>query len=249
MRTTLRPALVLTVCLALSTPVAFAQADDAETVFNTALTHLREGHPAQALEEMRRAVKKDPKNPYFQKGLGLTYLKLNQPAQAIAAFRKALDLNPNYADARNDLGTALLLAGKRAEGKSELTRVFSEPMNPRPDLTAVNLGEAYLAENDYASALTWFQTATQKNKRLPEAYIGAAKAYVALNRVDEAITRLEEALSATAENIDVLYALGEAYYRAGRFAEARTRLERVTQKDAASEAGGRAAELLQKLAR
>jgi Tfp pilus assembly protein PilF len=249
MRSSVRPWLAATLCLAFGAAAAYAQGDEAEMIFNNAIGHLREGRPAQALEEMRRAVKKDPKNAYFQKGLGLAHLALNQPNEAIVAFRRALELNPNYADVRNDLGTALLVAGKREEGRSELLRAYNEPLNPRPDMTARNLAETYFEEKDYAKALSWFETSAQKNRRLAEGYIGMGKTLVALGRGDEAITRLEEGLSATSESSDVLLALGETLYRAGRFSDARAPLERVTKKDAESRAGQRAAELLKNLPR
>jgi tetratricopeptide (TPR) repeat protein len=243
------PRLAAMLCLAISGAVAHAQGSDAEVSFNAGLEHLRQGHPAQALEEMRRATKQEPKNAYFQKGLGQAHLQLGQSAEAIAAFRKALEINPNYVDARNDLGVALLLAGQREEGKRELLKVFGEPFNPRPDITARNIGQAYFDEKNYTDALTWFQTSAQKNRRFSEGYIGISATLVALGRLDEAITQLEEGLSATSENVDVLFALGDTYYRAGRFAEARTRLERVVQKDAAGPSGQRATELLKKFPR
>jgi type IV pilus assembly protein PilF len=249
MRRMLEACLALAISVACGSSLARAQSPESEAILRTAVTHLHEGHPAQALEELRRGIKKDSKNCYLQHALGATYLELNQPAQAIAAYRKALELNPNYATARNDLGTALLQAGKTAEGKSELLRAFNEPMNARPDVTASNLGQAYLEDKDYANALTWFQTAAQKNKRMPQAYIGTARTLVAQGRMDDAIARLEEGISATAENVDVLFCLGETYYRAGRFGEARTQLERVTKKDPDGAAGRQAAELLQKLTR
>lgn len=249
METKYWPRLAAALCLALCGAIAHAQGSDAELAYNSGLEHLRQGHPAQALEEMRRAIKQDPKNAYFQQGLGQAHLALGQPGDAITAFRKALDLNPNYVAVRNDLGLALLLAGQRAEGKRELLKVFGEPFNPRPDITARNIGQAYFDEKDYASALTWFQTSAQKNRRFSEAYIGISATLVALGRVDEAITQLEEGLSATFENVDVLFALGDTYYRAGRFAEARTRLERVVQKDAAGPSGQRATDLLKKFPR
>ena len=243
------PRLAAAACLALCGAIAHAQGSDAELAYNSGLEHLRQGHPAQALEAMRRATKQDSKNAYFQQGLGQAHLALGQHGDAVVAFRKALDLNPNYVAVRNDLGLALLLAGQRAEGKRELLKVFGEPFNPRPDITARNIGQAYFDEKDYANALTWFQTSAQKNKRFPEAYTGISATLVALGRVDEAITQLEAGLSATSEDIDVLLTLGETYYRAGRFAEARKRLERVTQKDAASPSGQRAAELLKNFPR
>jgi Flp pilus assembly protein TadD len=249
MQTSIRLSLAAVLCLALAGTRAIAQGEDAEMIFNVGLGHLRDNRPAQALEELQRAAKKEPKNPYFQKGVGLAHLALRQYPEAIASFRKALELNPYYADARNDLGTALLLSGQRDEGKNELLRAFNDPLNPRPDLTARNLGRAYLDDKAFDTALTWFKTSVQRNRRLSEGYLGIAATLTAQGRVEDAIAGLEEGLSNTADSTDVLVALGEAYYRAGRFAEARTRLERAVKKEAESPAGRRAAELLQNFPR
>ena len=51
---------------------ALAQ-DSAEESPSSGVMHLREGRVDLALEEFKRAVEDDPKNPYFQKGLGLAY--------------------------------------------------------------------------------------------------------------------------------------------------------------------------------
>ena len=45
-------------------------------------------------------------------------MQLGKYDDAVEAFRKALEINPYYVDVRNDLGTALLLSGKRTEGKA-----------------------------------------------------------------------------------------------------------------------------------
>ena len=52
---------------------ARGQGSDAEANFNAGLSHMKEGRTALALEEFKRAVDKDSKNPYFYKGLGLAY--------------------------------------------------------------------------------------------------------------------------------------------------------------------------------
>src|SRR5688572_18652313 len=114
---------------------------DAEARFNAGLTHLRDGRPKLALEEFQQAIKQDPKNPYFHKGLGLAYATLKRFEDAVGAFRKALALNPYYTDVRNDLGMALVLAGGaerdpsrrkafRQQGKAEFLAAFNDPTNP-----------------------------------------------------------------------------------------------------------------------
>src|SRR5262245_44516898 len=103
-----RTTMVLAMALALA-PVGRLRAQtastDAEAKFNVGLSHLRENRPALALEQFKQAIKQDPKNPYFYKGLGLALLQLQKYDEAVVAMRKSLELNPYYVDVRNDLGT------------------------------------------------------------------------------------------------------------------------------------------------
>jgi Tfp pilus assembly protein PilF len=233
--------------LALGASIALAQTNrmtDSEASFNAGLTHLRENRPALALEQFKKAIKEDPKNAYAYKGLGLTYAQLGKLSDAVASFRKALELNPYYVDVRNDLGTALVLSGKRAEGKAEFLAAFNDPTNPTPEISARNLGQAYLEEKNYREAVNWFRTSFTRNKSYPEPYLGFADAVGALGHPDEAVAPLEGALKETPGQPDLLVALGQAYYKTGRFTEARSRLEEAARRDPAGAAGRRAMELM-----
>lgn len=230
-------------------PSAAQVRPDAEANFNAGLAHLRDGRPALALEEFKKAIRQDPKNPYFQKGLGLAYARQNKFPEAIAAFHKALRLNPYYADVRNDLGTVLILSGKRAEGKAEFLAAFNDAMNPTPEISSRNLGQAYLDEKNYSEAINWFRTSLGRNKSYGDAYLGLSEALLALGRGEEVISLLETAVKEVPENPELLLGLGQAYQQAGRFAQARARLEEAVRKDPLGGAGRRAAELLKGLPR
>ncbi|HEY7514235.1 MAG TPA: tetratricopeptide repeat protein [Vicinamibacteria bacterium] len=249
---TVRPAgsfLAVTLALALLVPASEGREQsvlDGETRFNNGLEHLRAGRVDMAIADFKAAIKEDPKNPYFYKGLGLAYARQKKFSDAIDALQKALELNPYYVDVRNDLGSVLILAGKREEGKKEFLTAFSDPTNPTPELSARNLGQAYFEEKNYPQALNWFQTAVGKNDEYTEAYLGLADTLVAMGRLDDAILRLEAGARKLPEAWSLIAGLGEAYYRAGRYAEARTRLELVAGKDPTGPAGRRAAELLKK---
>jgi Flp pilus assembly protein TadD len=233
-----------------------AAAADAELTFAAGLTHLREGRLDNALDSFRKAVKQDPKNPYFYKGLGVVEGELAERCgqdakcrqshyeEAVLAARKALELNPYYVDARNDLGTWLLLSGKREEGKKELLAAYEDATNPAPEHSARNLGQAYYEEKNYVQAQSWFQTAVLRNKAYTDAHLSLADSLVAQNRLADAIPVLEAALLAIPEDPSLLLGLGQAYFKAGRLGEARTRLELAAAKDPAGPSGRRAAELL-----
>src|SRR4026209_989079 len=178
----------LAVVAASSTNMAQTQSQsDSEASFNAGLAHLRESRPALALEQFKKAIKEDSRNAYAYKGLGLTYAQMGKFNDAVAAFRKALELNPYYVDVRNDLGTVLVLSGKRAEGKAEFLAAFNDPTNPTPEISARNLGQAYLEEKNYAEALNWFRTSFNRKKSHADPYLGFADAVAGLGHPEEAV--------------------------------------------------------------
>jgi tetratricopeptide (TPR) repeat protein len=221
-----------------------AGAQDGELEFNTGLSHLRDGRIQLAIAAFEEALDKDGENPYFLKGLGLAYVQADKLKDAIKAFRKALELNPYYVDVYNDLGTALILKGDRAEGKQQFLTAFNHPQNPTPELSARNLGQALLEEQRPDQALNWYQTSLQRNPRYSDAYVGISDCLRALQRHDEAIAQLEQGHERLPDDPGVALALGEAYYSQGRFNDARRLLEGVASSDPAGSFGRRALERL-----
>ena len=220
---------------------------EGESHFNSGVIHIREGRIDLAVAEFERAVKRDPENSYFRKGLGQAYAAKREWKDAIKQFREALKLNPYYVDVRNDLGTALILAGKREEGKAEFLAAYSDPTNPTPEVSARNLGQAYFDEKNYPEAIDWFRTALSRSDTYPDAYQGLAAALVATDRLDEAVTLLEAGVEKVPNDPGLLYSLGQAYFKVGRFAEARERLEEAMRKDPSGLIGQAAADQLARL--
>lgn len=241
---TLRRAALLAL---LAAPGLAQSAPDAEMRFSTGVMHLREGRVDAALDEFKRAAKEDPKNPYFQNGLGLAYAAKGEWKDAVAAFRKALELNPYYADAKNALGYALIMSGDREGGKRELLAAFSDAMNPAPEISAYNLGRAYLEEKNYTEAVNWLRTSLNRNREYSEAYILLAETLMASDRADAAVAELEAGVKAVPTDPGLQLGLGRAYYKVGRFSDARARFEEAVKVDPAGPAGRAAAEQLKAL--
>jgi len=246
----------------LAASAAAQSSPEGELVFNTGLTHLREGRTDLAIDAFKKAIKADAKSPYFHKALGVAYLQYadrcppsdkkcrsSRLEEAVSAVSKALELNPYYTDARNDLGAALLALGRREEGRQEWLRAYEDPMNPTPELSARNLGQAWFEEKNYVQAESWFRTAVKRNPSYVDAQIGLADALILQNRQREAMTQLEGAAEETPGSPALLLALGQVYLNAGRFEAARARLEEAAAKDPGGPAGRRAAELLRSVPR
>lgn len=228
----------------LATPGLAQSPPDAELRFSTGVMHLREDRVDLALQEFKHAVQADPKNPYFQNGLGLAYARKGVWKDAIAAFRKALELNPYYVDAKNALGYALIMSGDREGGKKEILSAFSDAMNPAPEISAYNLGRAYLEEKNYAEAVSWLRASLNRNKTYSEAYVLLAETLLASGSVEAAIVELEAGVKEVPTNAPLQLGLGKAYYKVGRFSDARAKLEEALKLDPAGPTGRAAAEQL-----
>jgi tetratricopeptide (TPR) repeat protein len=261
MMTATRTLAVPVLALALAGPALAQSPPSAEMRFSTGVMHLREGRAELALEEFKKAVQEDPKNPYFQKGLGLAYAAKASARRsaspdaspsgewrdAIACFRKALEINPYYVDVRNDLGAALVGSGDREGGKKEFLAAFSDAMNPAPEISAYNLGRVYLEEKNYTDAISWFRTSVSRNKAYAAPYMLLAETLLETGRPEEAVAQLEAGVRETPGDAGMLLYLGRAYFKVGRFAEARTRLEEAVKADPAGQVGRAAAEQLKSL--
>ncbi len=232
------------VALVLPAVVLAQGAAEGESHFNSGVIHLREGRVDLAIEEFERAVEADKKNPYFRKGLGQAYAGRGEFKDAIKQFREALELNPYYVDVRNDLGSALILAGRREEGKKEFLTAYADATNPTPEVSARNLGQAYLDEKNYPEAINWFRTAVGRAPAYADPYLGLAAALMATDRLEEAVILLESGVEA-APSPGLHLAVGQVYFQAGRFAEARASLETAMKTDPSGPVGQAAAQQLQ----
>ena len=252
----------LVAVLLLGASAALAEDPAAEIRFGAGVRLLRDGFPDRALVEIQAALKMDPENAFYMKGMSVAYSQLadrckpndsrcrdSNLKKAIEAAQKALIANPDYVDARNDLGIALLRQGKRSEGKAELARAFADPQCPTPEVTAWNLGQAFFEEKEYTEALTWFQAALNKNKSVAAAYVSIAEILALVGQPDAAILQLETGMKEASGNSAVQLALGDAYLRGGRFQDARAAYEGVIKKDPAGPTGRQAAMKLKEIAK
>ena len=140
--------------------------------------HLREGRVDLALEEFKRAVKEDSKNPYFQKGLGQAYAAKRRLGRGDLGLPPRARAQPALRRHPNDLGYALMMSGDRDGGKKEFLSAFSDPMNPAPEISAFNLGRAFLEERNYGEAINWFRASIGRNKSYASPYLLLAETLV-----------------------------------------------------------------------
>ena len=139
------------------------------------------------------------------------------------------------------------MSGDREGGKRELLAAFSDAMNPAPEISAYNLGRAYLEEKNYTEAVNWLRTSLNRNREYSEAYLLLAETLMASDRADAAVAELEAGVKAVPTDPGLQLGLGRAYNKVGRFSDARARLEEALKLDPVGPAGRAAAEQLKAL--
>ena len=171
------------------------------------------------------------RTPTSSKGLGLAYAAKRDWKDAIEQFRKALELNPYYVDVRNDLGTALILAGRPRGGEEGVPHRLRRPDQPDPrDLgpqpgPGLPRGEELrrgdqLVPHQPSAGTRPTPTPTSASPRRSSATGPPRRGG---GRSSRRASRRSPAIPACS------LALGQVYFRAGRFAEARARLEEAMQ--------------------
>lgn len=94
--------------------------NDAAAHYDLGDIYLRQGRDLEALAEFSVSRLLAPGEPKVHVALAQTHLRRAEYQQAADAARRALELQPDHHEARYVLGTALVRAGRVAEGRVEL---------------------------------------------------------------------------------------------------------------------------------
>jgi type IV pilus assembly protein PilF len=98
------------------------------------------GNYAVALEEVRMALKDDPKYFPAYNMQGLVYMELREDAQARASFDRALDLSPNNPEVLNNFGWFLCLRNDTDRGLAMMERAAADTLYASPEKAFLSAG-------------------------------------------------------------------------------------------------------------
>jgi protein O-mannosyl-transferase len=138
-------------------------------------------------------VDRRPINPRAPLSLGNAILRATgRIPEAIAQFEAALRLKPDYAEAHNDLGSALASAGRISEAIAQ----FEEVVRLEPDYVVArnNLGVALFSAGRIPEAIAQFEEALRLKPDYAEAHDNLGSILASAGRNSEAIAQFEEAL-------------------------------------------------------
>jgi tetratricopeptide (TPR) repeat protein len=181
----------------------------AETWVTLGVLHAGTGKAEEGVQDLRRAIDRDPRNAAAYRELASAYRKLNREADAETAYRKAIVLEPSSWVARSYFGAYLLNRGRFAEAEQQYKDALAlVPENAR---LWSGLGSAYYLEQKYPEA----ENAWRKSLELYPTSTAAAN--LALRpffegRYPEAALRLERAIKIDDRDYRVWRNLASAYY-------------------------------------
>jgi DNA-binding winged helix-turn-helix (wHTH) protein/tetratricopeptide (TPR) repeat protein len=113
---------------------------------------------AEAEEELRKAVGKDPNSSLAQGELGLALVAAGQPEEAEEHARRATAVDPLSIRAATDLGTVLYYSHRFDEAEKEFEDVLK--LDPYSYRAHINLGKTYLSLGRYEDARQTFEQAS-----------------------------------------------------------------------------------------
>lgn len=160
------------------------------------------GNMAVALDEIREALRADPRYGPAQNVAGLVYAQLKEDGLAEQAFQAALDINPQDSDAHNNYGRFLCERKQEKEAVKHFLLAVRNPLYATPERSWVNAGMCARRGGDVASAENFFQQALKLRPGQPQAlYQMADLSYARRDYVGAKgyLTRFTQVATATAD--------------------------------------------------
>jgi len=223
----------------------------AQSKFNLAADHVKNGRLETGLRELLMAERLDPKNPQIQHGLGIAYLQRGKVDEAQTHLLRAIELAPSYQEARFNLSTLYLNLERYDECIQQSEILADDPTFAAPWRAYTNWGWALYRLGDESGARHKLERAGHFNPRYWPTKMNLGILEAEQGRRPEAIELFSEVLelgpgpSATAE---ANYRLAEIYVSLGRRTQAVGHLRTAVVK-APSDPWGRKSEEYLKLLR
>jgi tetratricopeptide (TPR) repeat protein len=128
---------------------------------NLGLYNSMQGRLGEALGELQKAIRIEPRNYELHNNLGIVYKQLGELPAAIREYRIALQLNPKDPMAHYNLGNIYLMQGNLPEAIREYQSCLKGA--PGYDEAHNNLGIAYERSGRSAEAIVEFGAAVRLN--------------------------------------------------------------------------------------
>jgi tetratricopeptide (TPR) repeat protein len=142
---------------------------EVKAAFDAGLQLTQQGKYADAIVEFKKALEKDPEQPYVLANMADAMSKNNQNEEALAAYEKAIALKPDDAAMYTNMGVLLGKMGKMTESQEAFKKAAS--VNPgAAGQNFYNLGATLVNTGKTAEAAEAFKQAIAADPNFAEAY-------------------------------------------------------------------------------
>lgn len=185
---------------------------------------LQKGDKAQALDYARRAVHSAPNDPQLWFLLGYAARLNARYGESVEAYSHGLKLSPGSVEGTSGLAQDYSAMGRIDDAEKLLKEVVAADPHRHDD--AVLLGELYMRQKNYDTALEWLNRA-ERMKPDARAELLMALSYQQLHQMDKANQYLEMAKHRDPNNPDVERSLAGYYRETGNLPEAIKALQSI----------------------
>lgn len=194
-------------------------------------SYYSQGQYPDALREMLKARKLDPRNPVILNALGITYHARGRSDLGIKALKDSLEINPQYTEARNNLVRVYIETKDFSSAKKELDLVKKDLTYGALDKVYLNEGLLYFDQNKYVQALDPFAKAIDFKRSDCSAHHFYGRSLFEIKKYAQAATALDRAVTFCQKSGDdePHYYSALAHYRAGDKRKAAIRFEEILQ--------------------
>ncbi len=175
--------------------------------------YLEQKQYGRALDEIKRAVAENPKDPLAHLLLGVAQYWNGQVDESIASYKTSLELDPDSAEAHLLLGISYAFKDDSAGAETEFRRATE--LDPTRADARMNLGSIREGANDYPQALELFRKSVDLDKKNPLYRFQLGSLYRKLGRDGDAVEQFREAVKLQPDYEDALLELGCAQDRLG----------------------------------
>jgi tetratricopeptide (TPR) repeat protein len=164
-----------------------ANPDSSDAHFLLGQTYNQTGEMLKAVDEFNEVLRIDPESAAAHHNLGVTYFQLQNPGAAVAEFQKALELDPDDPDTHYQLGATYLVLALPSNDPTappdpqfleQATTEFETALKFRENMTEalIGLGNVYIQQRDYASAIETLQQVIEQAPNSLQAYYALGEA-------------------------------------------------------------------------
>jgi arabinofuranosyltransferase len=182
---------------------------------------------AQAIDDLREAVRRDPEHIDALTLLGKLLTDEGEIDPAIAIWNRVLRIDPRNAAAYVYLGDIALRTGEVERAIGFLEQAIK--LDPGLAIAYNNLGVAYSFLGDYPRALTWLRRALGFRPNSADNLEDIGRVYLEMKEYGKAVATLEKALRIDPKRESAMVPVASAYENQGNAAKAIAMLRRAVE--------------------